>query len=240
MNLGAAYRITTCLLPTICSRQATIKGCLLCSRLVTVVQRESYSSDFDKTTFAASEKLTDSQVLDILQQTNEAIRYRLAVSDHIPDDARSYTIGTCLQPSQQSTLTIYTANGRVLFTIPHQFQGSFTVGGSETTDPWHLLDINFLFNPTSSKDQQDLFKVEGPLHDRILDMGNHLLSEEAMAAAAATEGQQISMDKLSKDPLARVFNFLRALIIKRSSVTEFGLKAIRQSTCGWRVCMRKL
>lgn len=110
------------------------------------------------------------------------------------------------------------------FAIPHQFQASFTVGGSETTDPWHLLDINFLFNPTQSKDQEDLtstlFKVEGPLHDRILDMGNHLLSEEAMAAAAAQEGQQISMDKLSKEPLARVFNFLRAFIASTSTLNE--------------------
>ena len=47
-------------------------------------------------------------------------------------------------------------------------------------------------------------------------MGNHLLSEEAMAAAAQ-EGQQISMDKLSKEPLARVFNFLRAFIASTST-----------------------
>ena len=92
------------------------------------------------------------------------------------------------------------------------------MAGSESSDPWHLLDLHFLFNPSRPKDTESIFKLEGPLHDRVVDMGNHLLSEEALHAAVAS-GQQLSIEKLAKEPLVRVFNFLREWI----SLSEFTL-----------------
>lgn len=57
--------------------------CLSCSINLTIAFQSS---------FAAPEKLPSSAVLDILRETNEAIRYRLAVTDVLPDEMRTYNI----------------------------------------------------------------------------------------------------------------------------------------------------
>ena len=104
---------------------------------------------------------------------------------------------------------IFAANGRVHVTVPDLFEVSLTVGGSDAADQWHLLNMEFLVNLNTTKTMQtSRFKIEGMLRDRILDMGNHLLSEEAMQAAQ-TDNPQSGFAKLPKAPLVRIFNFLR-------------------------------
>jgi len=85
--------------------------------------------------FDSKPKLSDSEVVKIMQDLDELIRYRLASCEVIPKDFRSYRI----------------YDGRVVFRIDRMFECSLTLGGGELDSQWYLLHVEFLFKVTGPR-----------------------------------------------------------------------------------------
>lgn len=88
-------------------------------------------------------RLADQDVLDVLEDMNQAIRWRLACIESVPRPMRDYTI----------------ADGRATFTVADSWQAVMTYGGDAEDDntQWYLLDLTFLFRVKDARGGQSHF-----------------------------------------------------------------------------------
>lgn len=72
------------------------------------------------------EPITNSEKRQVLQRLTQVIEHRLVTGERLPLQMRNLTI----------------ANGRVTFTVPHEFEASLTLMGDMPNIPWKLLNVS--------------------------------------------------------------------------------------------------
>ncbi|PLW17180.1 hypothetical protein PCANC_08220 [Puccinia coronata f. sp. avenae] len=141
--------------------------------------------------FDSKPKLSDSQVIKIMQDLNELIRYRLASREIIPKDFRSYQI----------------YDGRVAFRIDRMFECSLTLGGGELDSQWYLLHVEFLFKVTGPRGNDFMCIPQGPIKDQIIECGNRVMAPSTLSPESDPD------PKPPERPIMKVFAYLRDLCL---------------------------
>ncbi|CAH7667443.1 mediator complex subunit MED14-domain-containing protein [Phakopsora pachyrhizi] len=141
--------------------------------------------------FQSKRPLSDERVIELMNELNELIRFRLVGSNEVlPKQFRSYRIG----------------DGRVTFRVEKQFECSVTLGGGEEDSQWFLLHVEFLFRVTGPGGKDFSAIPQGPVRDQIIEMGNRLM----------TPGAPTELDPEPKPPeraLMKLYAYLRDLCL---------------------------
>ncbi|MBW0464665.1 hypothetical protein O181_004380 [Austropuccinia psidii MF-1] len=142
--------------------------------------------------FETKPKLTDSQVIKIMEDLNDLIRFRLAgfSNEVLPKEFRSYQI----------------CDGRVIFRVDHLFECSLTLGGGDSDSQWYLLHVEFLFKVAGPRGKDFSSTPQGLARDQIIELGNQI-----MAPTGQTTSNQ--NPKPPPRPLMKLFAFLRDLCL---------------------------
>ncbi|KAG6829450.1 hypothetical protein H0H92_004510 [Tricholoma furcatifolium] len=162
--------------------------------------------------------LTDSQVEKTLEGMEDAIRYRLRVSELIPVEMAQNRI-------EKSSLPQMLADGRVYFTVPKLFEASLCLRGAQKDDGWFFVHVEFLINVGGDlTGVQDFPRIPTSIMKRhITDEADARLafylplSEEVQDAEIPPRPPLPS--GVIDAPLVRLYNFLR--------------KAQRMRSLGW-------
>lgn len=141
--------------------------------------------------FESKPKLTDSEVIKIMKDLNDLIRYRLASHEVLPKEFRSYRI----------------SDGRVVFTVERMFECSLTLGGGELNSQWYLLHLEFLFKVTGPRGKDFMAIPQGPVKNQIVELGNRIMAPSALP----TESN--SNPPPPERPIMKLFAYLRDLCL---------------------------
>ena len=141
--------------------------------------------------FDSKPKLSDSEVIKIMQDLNELIRYRLASCEVIPKDFRSYRI----------------YDGRVVFRIERMFECSLTLGGGELDSQWYLLHVEFLFRVTGPRGKDFMSIPQGPVKNQIIECGNRTMAPNTLPTESDPD------PKPPERPIMKLFAYLRDLCL---------------------------
>jgi len=141
--------------------------------------------------FDSKPKLSDSEVVKIMQDLDELIRYRLASCEVIPKDFRSYRI----------------YDGRVVFRIDRMFECSLTLGGGELDSQWYLLHVEFLFKVTGPRGKDFMRIPQGPIKDQIIECGNRTMAPNTLPTESDPD------PKPPERPIMKLFAYLRDLCL---------------------------
>ncbi|KAA1089323.1 mediator complex subunit [Puccinia graminis f. sp. tritici] len=141
--------------------------------------------------FDSKPKLSDSEVIKIMQDLNELIRYRLASCEVIPKEFRSYRI----------------YDGRVVFKISRMFECSLTLGGGELDSQWYLLHVEFLFRVTGPRGKDFMSIPQGPVKNQIIECGNRTMAPNTLPTEADPD------PKPPERPIMKLFAYLRDLCL---------------------------
>ncbi len=151
--------------------------------------------------------LTDAQVLKTLGDLEDAMRYRLRLSEIIPIEMSEYKI----------------ANGRVVFTVPKLFQVTLCASGSEKTDGWFFVHAEFLITAGATGIQEFPRIPTGVMKRYITEEADSRLGyyvpipEEPLPPGVerppgyAPPTKPTLPEGFVDAPLVRVFNFLRKM-----------------------------
>lgn len=91
--------------------------------------------------------LTDEEVDKTFFDIEEAIRFRLRLSEIIPVEMSDYRIGEeKIIRFKFLNLFSISESGRVHFTVKNLFQTSLCLWGSTSADSWFMVDVEFLIN----------------------------------------------------------------------------------------------
>ncbi|KIY71148.1 MED14-domain-containing protein [Cylindrobasidium torrendii FP15055 ss-10] len=174
--------------------------------------------------------LTDAQVLKTFSDLEDAMRYRLRLTEFIPLEMSNYQI----------------TNGRVVFTVPHLFELTLGCTGSEPTDPWFFIDVEFLFNAVATGTQEFPRIPTGPTKRFITEEADLRLGQYVQAPPPADPMQDPNAPPPPRPglpegyvdaPLVRMYNFLRMMSL--SYQLEILLyQAERMRSLGWAEYLR--
>ncbi|KAF8909892.1 MED14-domain-containing protein [Mucidula mucida] len=177
--------------------------------------------------------LTDAQVLKTLGDLEDAMRYRLRLSEIIPIEMSEYKI----------------ANGRVVFTVPKLFQVTLCASGSEKTDGWFFVHAEFLITAGATGIQEFPRIPTGVMKRYITEEADSRLGyyvpipEEPLPPGVerppgyAPPTKPTLPEGFVDAPLVRVFNFLQMMSL--SYQLEILLyQAERMRSLGWAEYMR--
>ncbi|KAJ2807965.1 mediator complex subunit [Coemansia guatemalensis] len=111
-------------------------------------------------------KLTRRQIRDTLNAIDAIIRGRILKGEPLPSAMRRYRI----------------ANGRIVFTVPKEFEATLTLLQCEKDIPWHVVNIKVLVAGDASLSEEQQITINTW---QIIDRAQHILIEASNAAAAA-------------------------------------------------------
>ncbi|KAJ2080622.1 mediator complex subunit [Coemansia sp. RSA 988] len=116
-------------------------------------------------------KLTRKQIRETLNAIDAIIRGRILRGEPLPNAMRGYRI----------------ANGRIVFTVPKEFEATLTLLQCEKDIPWHIVNVKVLVAGDTSltEDQQITINTW-----QIIDRAQHILVEASNAIAAAAEAKE--------------------------------------------------
>ncbi|RDX48026.1 MED14-domain-containing protein [Lentinus brumalis] len=146
--------------------------------------------------------LTDDEVSRTLADIEDAIRYRLRMSEIIPWEMSQYRIG----------------NGRVFFTAPKLFELCLCLRGARKEDGWFFVNVTFLF--TVGGDQTGMQEFprtpSGHLKRNITDEADarlafYLKPDEPPPPVVEVPPRPQLPEGVVDAPLVRVFNFLQMM-----------------------------
>ncbi|KAJ1859233.1 mediator complex subunit, partial [Coemansia sp. RSA 2703] len=115
-------------------------------------------------------KLTKKQIRETLNAVDDIIRGRILRGEPIPQPMRQYKI----------------ANGKIVFTVPKEFEATLTLLQYEQDIPWHIVGVRVLVSSDKSLPDEQQIVVNTW---QIVDRAQHLLIESSSANAEAS-GQQ--------------------------------------------------
>ncbi|POW04618.1 hypothetical protein PSTT_10249 [Puccinia striiformis] len=141
--------------------------------------------------FDSKPKLTDSEVIKIMHDLNELISFRLASSEVIPREFRSYRI----------------YDGRVVFKIGGMFECSLTLGGGELDSQWYLLHVEFLFKVTGPRGKDFMGIPQGAVKNQIIESGNRIMAPVDLPTESDPD------PKPPERPIMKLFAYLRDLCL---------------------------
>ncbi|KAF8070340.1 mediator complex subunit MED14-domain-containing protein [Lyophyllum atratum] len=165
--------------------------------------------------------LTDAQVAQTLADMENAIRYRLSVSELVPVEMSQYRI----------------ADGRVYFTVPKLFETSLCLRGAQKDEGWFFVHAEFLINIGGDLTGLQEFPrlPTGIMKRHITDEADARL---AFYLPLPEEGQlEIPQrphlpEGVIDTPLVRIFNFLQMMSLSYQ-LEILCYQAERMRSLGW-------
>ncbi|EMD37772.1 hypothetical protein CERSUDRAFT_73593 [Gelatoporia subvermispora B] len=148
--------------------------------------------------------LTDEEVAKTLADIEDAMRYRLRMTEIIPVEMSRYCID----------------KGRVHFTAPRLFETSLCLKGAQSNDGWFVVDVEFLFNVGGDQSGLQDFprRPSGMLKRHILDEGDARLAFYLPLPADQQPPPGVELpprpqlpDGFADAPLVRLYNFLQMM-----------------------------
>ncbi|RPD78468.1 MED14-domain-containing protein [Lentinus tigrinus ALCF2SS1-7] len=167
--------------------------------------------------------LTDDEVSRTLADVEDAIRYRLRMSEIIPWEMSQYRIG----------------NGRVFFTAPKLFELSLCLRGAQKNDGWFFVNVSFLF--TVGGDQTGMQEFPrtptGHLKRNITDEADarlafYLPPDQPPPPGVEVPPRPALPEGVVDAPLVRVFNFLQMMSLSYQ-LEILWYQAERMRSLGW-------
>ncbi|KAF9453911.1 MED14-domain-containing protein [Macrolepiota fuliginosa MF-IS2] len=169
--------------------------------------------------------LTDAEVRKTLSDVEEAIRYRLRMSEAIPVEMAQYRI----------------ADGRVYFSAPNLFEASLCLRGADPDDGWFFVHVEFSIEVGGGlATLQEFPRIPtGILKHHITDEANSRLAyylqlpelEQAPPGFEAPPRPKLPPGYVDA-PLVRVFNFLQMMSLSYQ-LEILWYQAQRMRALGW-------
>lgn len=172
-----------------------------------------------------STPLTDAEVASTLSDMEDAIRYRLRMSEIIPVEMSQHRI----------------ANGLVHFSVPKLFETAICLIGAEKNDGWFFVSVKFLITVGGDLTGMQEFPSEptGVLRRHIADeadlrMARYLpLSDKPEFAPNPEDPPRPQLPEGTVDaPLVRLFNFLQMMSMSYQ-LEILCYQAQRMRSLGW-------
>lgn len=178
-----------------------------------------------KKPFIPPRPLTDAEVIKTLKAVEDAIRYRLRMTEIIPVEMSQHRI----------------AGGRVHFVVPKLFEASICLRGAEKDDGWFFVSVKFLFRVGGDATGNREFPQEptGPLKRHIADEADARMAyylpfpetEDAPPNIERAERPQLPEGAIDA-PLVRLYNFLQMMSLSYQ-LEILWYQAQRMRSLGW-------
>ncbi|CAA7259201.1 unnamed protein product [Cyclocybe aegerita] len=167
--------------------------------------------------------LTDAEIDKTFADMEEAIRYRLRMSELIPVEMSEYRI----------------AEGRVFFTVPNLFKTSMCLRGGAKDDGWFFLNVEFLIGVGGDLTGLQEFPRVPPniMKHHIADEANNQLARylpplpDQQQIPGAQPRPQLP-EGVVDAPLIRVYNFLQMMSLSYQ-LEILWYQAERMRSLGW-------
>ncbi|KAI0633692.1 MED14-domain-containing protein [Trametes polyzona] len=167
--------------------------------------------------------LTDEEVAKTLADIEDAMRYRLRISEIVPWEMSQYRI----------------ADGRVWFTAPKLFEASLCLRGAGKNDGWFFVDVSFLFKVGGDQTGMQEFPrtPTGALKRNITDeadarLGFYLPPDQPPPPGVEAPPRPELPEGVVDAPLVRVFNFLQMMSLSYQ-LEILWYQAERMRSLGW-------
>ncbi|KAG2354230.1 mediator complex subunit MED14-domain-containing protein [Suillus spraguei] len=169
--------------------------------------------------------LTDAEVVSTLSEMEDAIRYRLRMSEIIPVEMSQHRI----------------ANGRVHFSVPKLFETAICLRGAEKNDGWFFLNVKFLITVGGDLTGMQEFPSEptGILKRHIADEADQRMAcylplpDNQEFAPNPDDPPRPQLPEGTVDaPLVRLFNFLQMMSMSYQ-LEILCYQAQRMRSLGW-------